>query len=115
MSAADLEKVAQDFFAGIVDPKLRPPSAPMCNLRQNGVGVGNGMPSCSFVSTAERFEQLRFPVIDVQRGLVGAEGRGRGAIVQVLLRIEESTSMQSAELPPTPAAGSRADAASGVS
>jgi hypothetical protein len=68
---------------------LSPPSVPTCNLRQNGVNVGNGMPSCMVGSTAERFEQLRFPVIDVARGLVGAEGRGRGYIVQLLFKIEE--------------------------
>jgi hypothetical protein len=91
MPADALKSVAQSFFDGIIVPSLNPPSAPTCDLKQNGVSVGDGRPSCRVGPTAERFDQVRLPVIDVTRGLVGAEGRGRGYIVQILFKIEEGT------------------------
>ena len=90
-----LRNVAQSFFDGIVVPSLNPSSAPNCDLRQNGASVGSAKPSCRVGAGAERFEQVRFPVVDVTRGLVGAEGKGRGYIVQILSNREGLTRIPS--------------------
>jgi hypothetical protein len=89
MSSRELVAVAERFFAGIVIPNASPPRASTCMLRQNGVEVGGG--NCTAGSAAERFEQLRYPVVDPVTGLVGAIGLGHGFLVMLLFKIEEGT------------------------
>jgi hypothetical protein len=89
MSNKELVAVAERFFAGIVTPSDSPPRAPMCMLRQNGVQVGGG--NCTAGSAAERFQQLRYPVVDPETGLVGAIGLGHSYIVMFLFKVEEGT------------------------
>jgi hypothetical protein len=89
MSSKALMDVAERFFAAIVAPNVSPARASTCMLRQNGVEVGGG--NCTAGSAAERFEQLRYPVVDPTTGLVGAIGLGHSYLVMFLFKIEEGT------------------------
>jgi hypothetical protein len=89
MSRDALLAVAEAFFQSIVVPDVAPPHATGCMLRQNGVEVGGG--DCAPGRNAERFEQLRYPVIDETTGLVGAVGLGHNLLVMFVIKIEDGT------------------------
>lgn len=89
MSREELIGVVEDFFGSISEPSLGPPRAPTCELRQNGATVGGD--NCTPGGSAERFEQLRYPVVDVPTGLVGGVGIGHGYLVMFLFKIDQGT------------------------
>lgn len=88
-SRESLVDVVESFFLSISEPSLSPPRAPTCELRQNGLNVGGE--ACATGDKAERFEQLRYPVVDETTGLVSAVGIGRGFIAMFLFKIDEGT------------------------
>jgi hypothetical protein len=90
MTAAELQRVAERFFASVADPTQLPPSTPDCQLRQNGLATPrNG--SCKGLLGNERFEQLRYPVIDTTFGVATAVVRRRQFIAIFMFKVSEGT------------------------
>jgi hypothetical protein len=90
MTAAELQRVAERFFASVADPTQLPPSTPGCQLRQNGhTTPRNG--SCMGLLGNERFEQLRYPVVDTTLGVAIAVVRRRQFIAIFMFKVSEGT------------------------
>jgi hypothetical protein len=87
MSEMALIQLASDYFDSIADPMRLPRSAADCVVRQNGVEVGKAG-SCSVAPEGDRFEQVRFPVVDETLGVVSAIVQHRGTVGMLLFRAE---------------------------
>lgn len=70
MSREQLEAYAERYFDAAVNRGEVPPSTPDCRRRQNGVPLGGGM--CNIPPGNMRFEQRRYPVLDVEVGVITA-------------------------------------------
>jgi hypothetical protein len=70
MPREQLEAFAERYFDAAVNGGEVPPSAPDCRRRQNGVPLGDGM--CNRPPGTMRFEQRRYPVLDVEAGIITA-------------------------------------------
>jgi hypothetical protein len=84
-----LAEMAARFVDGATDPTLLPAASASCMLRQNGVVVA--MSCRALPPEGERFEQVRYPVVDVTAGVATAIVRRRGYIAMLLFKIASST------------------------
>jgi hypothetical protein len=88
--ASALIAVAESFWEAPVEPSTMPSAAAGCEIRQNGVEVGvKG--SCVLARDGQRFEQARFPVVDVTIGVVTSIGRRRGFLFMGFARVQDSS------------------------
>jgi hypothetical protein len=95
MSREQLEAYAERYFDAAVSGGEVPPSTPDCRRRQNGVPLGNGM--CNVPPGTMRFEQRRYPVLDVEAGVITASVIYDGHLGLYLIKMAGDT-VQSIEI-----------------
>jgi len=91
MQRQDLARVAANFFDSVADSSLRPPTAADCKLRQNGSSTGTLGSECALKKEDGRFEQVRYPVIDVTTGIVTTIGARSGLIGMFMFKVLAGT------------------------
>jgi hypothetical protein len=69
MSRAELMSFAERYFDSTFEPSLLPPHTADCTCLQNGAPAGL---TCGDTPGNERYQQLRFPVVDETAGIVTA-------------------------------------------
>lgn len=85
MSREELMSFAERYFNSTVDPSRLPPHAPECVCLQNGAPAGLG---CGDTPGTQRFQQLRYPVIDEAVGVVTAIAWSNGVIAMYFFKAQ---------------------------
>lgn len=93
MSRAELMSFAERYFGSTVEPALLPPAAPGCMCLQNGAPAGL---DCGDTPGTERFQQLRYPVIDETAGVATAIAWTNRVIAMYFFKMQAGT-MQNIE------------------